>query len=49
MTDYGHDLILGTFHTPQNSDPQAPVRLAQLAEKAGLDLVTFQDHPYQPA
>ncbi len=49
MTDYGHDLILGTFHTPQNRDPQAPVRLAQLAETAGLDLVTFQDHPYQPA
>ncbi|KZM34633.1 LLM class flavin-dependent oxidoreductase [Oerskovia enterophila] len=49
MTDYGHDLILGTFHTPQNRDPQAPVRLAQLAENAGLDLVTFQDHPYQPA
>jgi FAD/FMN-containing dehydrogenase len=47
MTDYGHDLILGTFLTPQNSDPQAPVRLAQITENAGLDLVTFQDHPYQ--
>ncbi|MBE7698813.1 LLM class flavin-dependent oxidoreductase [Oerskovia sp. Sa1BUA8] len=49
MTDYGHDLILGTFLTPQNSDPQVPVRLAQVTEQAGLDLVTFQDHPYQPA
>ena len=25
------------------------VELAQLAEAVGLDLVTFQDHPYQPA
>ncbi|CAM3398015.1 LLM class flavin-dependent oxidoreductase [Isoptericola cucumis] len=49
MTDYGHDLVFGTFHTPTNRDPQAPVRLARLAESAGLDLVTFQDHPYQPA
>ena len=49
MTDYGHDLVFGTFLTPQNAEPQAPVALAQLSERAGLDLVTFQDHPYQPA
>ena len=49
MADYGHDLLFGTFITPQNSEPQAPVALARLAERAGLDLVTFQDHPYQPA
>ncbi|MEY9860827.1 alkanesulfonate monooxygenase SsuD/methylene tetrahydromethanopterin reductase-like flavin-dependent oxidoreductase (luciferase family)/FAD/FMN-containing dehydrogenase [Catenulispora sp. GAS73] len=49
MTDYGHDLRFGTFITPQNRDPQAPVALAQLSEQAGLDLATFQDHPYQPA
>jgi len=48
MTDYGHDLAFGTFLTPQNRDPHVPVRLAQLTEAAGLDLVTFQDHPYQP-
>ncbi|GAA1976003.1 hypothetical protein GCM10009718_10230 [Isoptericola halotolerans] len=48
MTDYGHDLVFGTFVTPSNRDPQQPVRLAQAAETAGLDLVTFQDHPYQP-
>ncbi|MCD0449430.1 LLM class flavin-dependent oxidoreductase [Actinocorallia sp. API 0066] len=47
MTDYGHDLVFGAFLTPQNRDPQSPVRLAQAAEAAGLDLVTFQDHPYQ--
>ena len=49
MADYGHDLIFGTFLSPQNAEPQAPVALARLSERAGLDLVTFQDHPYQPA
>ena len=49
MADYGHDLVFGTFLTPQNADPHAPVALARLSEQAGLDLVTFQDHPYQPA
>jgi alkanesulfonate monooxygenase SsuD/methylene tetrahydromethanopterin reductase-like flavin-dependent oxidoreductase (luciferase family) len=49
MTDYGHDLVFGTFLTPQHAEPQVPVALAQLSERAGLDLVTFQDHPYQPA
>lgn len=48
MTDYGHDLTFGTFLTPTNADPQVPVSLAVLTEEAGLDLVTFQDHPYQP-
>ena len=48
MTDYGHDLHFGAFVTPSNRDPQQPVRLAQAAEASGLDLVTFQDHPYQP-
>jgi alkanesulfonate monooxygenase SsuD/methylene tetrahydromethanopterin reductase-like flavin-dependent oxidoreductase (luciferase family) len=49
VADYGHDLMFGTFITPQNAEPQAPVALAKLSERAGLDLVTFQDHPYQPA
>jgi alkanesulfonate monooxygenase SsuD/methylene tetrahydromethanopterin reductase-like flavin-dependent oxidoreductase (luciferase family) len=49
VADYGHDLLFGTFITPQSSEPQAPVALARLSERAGLDLVTFQDHPYQPA
>ena len=47
MSDYGHDLLFGTFITPQNQRPQDVVELAQLTELAGLDLVTFQDHPYQ--
>jgi alkanesulfonate monooxygenase SsuD/methylene tetrahydromethanopterin reductase-like flavin-dependent oxidoreductase (luciferase family) len=49
MPDYGHELEFGVFITPQNQRPQDVVGLAQLAEQAGLDLVTFQDHPYQPA
>ncbi|UCN15197.1 LLM class flavin-dependent oxidoreductase [Cellulomonas iranensis] len=49
MTDYGHELRFGTFLTPQNADPQTPVALAVLTEEVGLDLVTFQDHPYQPS
>ena len=48
MSDYGHDLLLGSFITPSNADPQQTVALAQVCEQSGLDLVTFQDHPYQP-
>lgn len=46
--DHGHPLQLGTFLTPGNDDPQAPVELALLSEELGFDVVTFQDHPYQP-
>ncbi len=49
MPDYGHDLRFGTFITPGNNPPDTPVALAQLSEQLGYDLVTFQDHPYQPA
>ncbi|MFV0461812.1 MAG: LLM class flavin-dependent oxidoreductase [Nostocoides sp.] len=41
-------LTFGSFITPTASDPEAPVRLAVLSEEVGLDLVTVQDHPYQP-
>ena len=36
------------LHHPHNRRPQDVVALAQLSERVGLDLVTFQDHPYQP-
>lgn len=49
MADYGHDLVFGTFLTPQAANPDDVVSLAQLTERAGLDLATFQDHPYQSA
>src|SRR6478736_7093768 len=49
MGDYGHDLAFGTFLTPSAAQPERAVALAQLTENSELDLVTFQDHPYQPA
>lgn len=45
MSDYGHDLLFGTFVTPSARTPQRVVDLAVTADRAGLDLVTFQDHP----
>jgi alkanesulfonate monooxygenase SsuD/methylene tetrahydromethanopterin reductase-like flavin-dependent oxidoreductase (luciferase family) len=45
--DYGNELKFGSFITPANQDPQRTVDLAVESERAGLDLVTFQDHPYQ--
>jgi len=49
MPDYGHPLRFGSFITPVNSPASQPVQLAVLSEELGLDLVTFQDHPYQPS
>lgn len=49
MTDYGHELQFGLFATPSAGDPAGVVQLAVHADRAGLDLVTFQDHPYQPS
>lgn len=48
MTDYGHDLLFGSFVTPSSQRPEQTVELALTTERAGLDLVTFQDHPYSP-
>src|SRR3954451_2494351 len=49
MRDYGREPTFGAFITPSNADPASVVELAQLSEELGLDLTTFQDHPYQPA
>ena len=46
--DYGHELRFGVFITPDAAQANAVVELARLADAAGLELVTFQDHPYQP-
>jgi alkanesulfonate monooxygenase SsuD/methylene tetrahydromethanopterin reductase-like flavin-dependent oxidoreductase (luciferase family) len=46
--DYGHELLFGTFITPAAQRPHHAGELAGVADRAGLDLVTFQDHPYQP-
>jgi alkanesulfonate monooxygenase SsuD/methylene tetrahydromethanopterin reductase-like flavin-dependent oxidoreductase (luciferase family) len=48
MPDYRHDLEFGVFLTPAAGGADRVVALSVLAEEAGLDLVTFQDHPYQP-
>ena len=48
MADYGHELVFGTFLTPAVDNPERVIALAQLTEQVGLDLVTVQDHPYQP-
>lgn len=49
MSDYGQALRFGSFLTPTSRDPQQVLALAEHSENLGLDLVTFQDHPYQPA
>lgn len=48
MTDYGHNLLFGTFITPLAAPAMHAVEMAVAADRAGLDLATFQDHPYQP-
>lgn len=47
--DYGHDVKFGTFLTPASRDPHGVVELAVLSDRLGFDLISFQDHPYQPA
>jgi hypothetical protein len=48
VTDYLHELQFGVFIPPLAEQADAVVELAEIAEVSGLDLVTFQDHPYQP-
>lgn len=47
--DYGQPIQFGTFITPTAADPGAVVDAAVLSEQLGFDVVTFQDHPYQPS
>jgi hypothetical protein len=47
MPDYGHELQFGVFITPAAQNAETVVSLATLADRVGLDLVSFQDHPYQ--
>lgn len=42
-------VLFGANVDPVWSDPGSALRLTRAAEHAGLDLVTVQDHPYQPA
>ncbi|MFI6426885.1 LLM class flavin-dependent oxidoreductase [Promicromonospora sp. NPDC050880] len=47
MPDYGHPLRFGSFISPLAAPARHAADLAVLSEDIGLDLVTFQDHPYQ--
>lgn len=47
--NYNHPIQFGIFITPRNNAPETVVALARRSEELGYDLVTFQDHPYQPA
>lgn len=42
-------LIFGGNVDPVTEPADAPVQSAVQAERLGLDLITIQDHPYQPA
>lgn len=48
MTEQRHELLFGSFITPSADKVEQVVALTRLSEQAGLDLATFQDHPYQP-
>ena len=47
MTDYGRDLEFGVSVEPLAGPPDWAARVAKAADRAGLDLVGIQDHPYQ--
>lgn len=47
MSDYGRDLEFGISIEPLADPPDWAARLARTADRAGLDLIGIQDHPYQ--
>jgi hemerythrin-like domain-containing protein len=49
MPDYGHDLLFGASVPPSARDFEAVLAIAELADDLGLDIIGFQDHPYQAA
>jgi alkanesulfonate monooxygenase SsuD/methylene tetrahydromethanopterin reductase-like flavin-dependent oxidoreductase (luciferase family) len=46
MADYGHQLRFGVMLAPGADWGRDVLALAELAEQAGLDLVSLPDHPY---
>jgi alkanesulfonate monooxygenase SsuD/methylene tetrahydromethanopterin reductase-like flavin-dependent oxidoreductase (luciferase family) len=48
MGDYGHGLEFGVFIEPAVRSADQVVALSVLAEDAGYDLVSYNDHPYSP-
>ena len=47
MTDYGRPLEFGISFEPLADPPDFAVGITRAADRAGLDLVGIQDHPYQ--
>ncbi len=47
MADYGRELEFGVSVEPLADPPDRAARVAVAADRAGLDLVGIQDHPYQ--
>jgi len=47
VTDYGRALEFGVSVEPLADPPDWATRVATAADRAGLDLVGIQDHPYQ--
>ncbi len=47
MGDYGRDLEFGASVAPLADPPDFAARVSVAADRAGLDLVGIQDHPYQ--
>ncbi len=47
MSDYGRELEFGASVEPLADPPAWAARVAKAADRAGLDLVGIQDHPYQ--
>jgi alkanesulfonate monooxygenase SsuD/methylene tetrahydromethanopterin reductase-like flavin-dependent oxidoreductase (luciferase family) len=47
MADYGRELEFGASVEPLADPPDWAARVAVAADRAGLDLVGIQDHPYQ--
>jgi alkanesulfonate monooxygenase SsuD/methylene tetrahydromethanopterin reductase-like flavin-dependent oxidoreductase (luciferase family) len=46
-SDHGRDLEFGASVEPLAEPPDWAARMAKAADRAGLDLVGIQDHPYQ--
>src|SRR6476660_2348743 len=49
MPDYRHDVQFGVFITHGAGQADVVLELARLADVVVLDIVSFQDHPYQPS
>jgi alkanesulfonate monooxygenase SsuD/methylene tetrahydromethanopterin reductase-like flavin-dependent oxidoreductase (luciferase family) len=47
VADYGRELEFGISFEPLADPPDFAARIAKAADRAGLDLVGIQDHPYQ--